>query len=291
MQSTMQVNDNRDALKSQSEALAGTATAASEALRLVGDAFAQQAGGVDDTVDRVSERLRALIELLRTQSSDVAAASDLANRQVEDFGQTLAAKVSLLGDTADTTRETLEDMSKRVHTSAKVMMAASAKASQQAGESVGEFERQAKRLAKRASEVASEAKALKEDGHSTRRDLFMKSARFIVEDLNSISIDLSRVLENDVPETDWKRYVKGDRSVFTRNLLRKQDAAMLKRISERVRDDKEARGYVFRYLEQFERLLEECRGADPENLMHSTFTTADVGKLYILLNRALGRDD
>ena len=31
--------------------------------------------------------------------------------------------------------------------------------------------------------------------------------------------------------------------------------------------------------------------SDPENLLHSTFMTADVGKLYILLCRALGREE
>ena len=50
------------------------------------------------------------------------------------------------------------------------------------------------------------------------------------------------------------------------------------------------RRYVLRYVDQFERLLADTRGADPENLLHSTFLTADVGKLYLMLNRALGRD-
>jgi len=37
--------------------------------------------------------------------------------------------------------------------------------------------------------------------------------------------------------------------------------------------------------------LNDARESDPENLLHSTFMTADVGKLYILLTRALGRDE
>jgi hypothetical protein len=38
-------------------------------------------------------------------------------------------------------------------------------------------------------------------------------------------------------------------------------------------------------------LLTEAQGSDPQNLLHSTFMTADVGKLYILLCHALGRED
>ena len=40
----------------------------------------------------------------------------------------------------------------------------------------------------------------------------------------------------------------------------------------------------------FERLLKESQAVDPENLLHSTFMTGDVGKLYLLLCRATGRD-
>ena len=50
------------------------------------------------------------------------------------------------------------------------------------------------------------------------------------------------------------------------------------------------RRYVMRYFDHFERLLEDSLEVDPENLLHSTFMTADVGKLYLLLCRALGRD-
>ena len=50
------------------------------------------------------------------------------------------------------------------------------------------------------------------------------------------------------------------------------------------------RRYVMRYFDQFEALLREAEDVDPEHLLHSTFMTADVGKLYLLLCRAMGRD-
>ena len=48
------------------------------------------------------------------------------------------------------------------------------------------------------------------------------------------------------------------------------------------------RQYVTRFVDEFDRLV-ESEAVDPENLLHSTFMTADVGRLY-LLNRSLGRD-
>ena len=51
----------------------------------------------------------------------------------------------------------------------------------------------------------------------------------------------------------------------------------------------EFRRYVQRYLDHFEKLLSEANESDPENLLSSTFLSADVGKLYLLLARAVGR--
>ena len=135
------------------------------------------------------------------------------------------------------------------------------------------------------------ARHLADEELTLRRDLFLKTARFIVEDLDSTAIDLTRVLHNEVPEVDWKRYVRGDRGVFTRNLLRSKPTSVTAAITEKIRTNPDMRYYVMRYVDQFDRLLGESQGADPENLLHSTFMTADVGKLYILLCHALGRDE
>ena len=93
-----------------------------------------------------------------------------------------------------------------------------------------------------------------------------------------------------MPDGDWKRYVKGDRGVFTRALLGNRQSSTASVIAQKVQRDEEMRRYVMRYFEHFEKLLHDAQEVDPENLLHSTFMTADVGKLYLLLCRALGRD-
>ncbi|MEL0019553.1 MAG: hypothetical protein VW709_06730, partial [Rickettsiales bacterium] len=99
-----------------------------------------------------------------------------------------------------------------------------------------------------------------------------------------------RLLDTEVPGSDWKRYTSGDRGIFTRNLLKGKQAAIVGRITDRLKADDEMRQYVTRFVDEFERLVRESEAVDPENLLHSTFMTADVGKLFLLLNRALGRD-
>ena len=42
-------------------------------------------------------------------------------------------------------------------------------------------------------------------------------------------------------------------------------------------------------MNQFESLLAQATDCDPEQVLSATFLTADVGKLYLLLSRSLGR--
>jgi hypothetical protein len=152
------------------------------------------------------------------------------------------------------------------------------------------FDDQATKLTKASAVAAEQAHSLQQEDLTMRRDLFLKTARFIVEDLNSLSIDLTRLLDAEVPDADWKRYTNGDRTIFTRNLLKGKQAAIVGRITERLKSDNKMRQYVTRFVDEFDRLVRESEAVDPENLLHSTFMTADVGRLFLLLNRALGRD-
>jgi hypothetical protein len=54
-------------------------------------------------------------------------------------------------------------------------------------------------------------------------------------------------------------------------------------IRRKFEDHPEFRRNVLEYIEQFERLISEARLTDPENVVSTTFLTADVGKLYLLL--------
>ena len=154
------------------------------------------------------------------------------------------------------------------------------------------FDETAERMISAADRAEARAKEFQFKEQGLRRDLFLKTARFVIEDLNSTAIDLSRALFDEVPEGDWKRYAAGDRGVFTRTLLRgRNTTSSAGRIGEKIRRNEEMRRYVTQYIDQFERLLAEARECDPEQLLHSTFLTADVGKLYLMLCGAMGRDE
>ena len=136
----------------------------------------------------------------------------------------------------------------------------------------------------------SEPVAEEPSGVEARRDAFLRSATFVVDNLNSIAIDLNRLLERDIPRGVWRLFYRGDKSAFTRRVLDTRGLRDQKRIRRKFRQDPEFRQHASHYVSEFESLLEQAGKCDYENLLRTTFLTADVGKLYLLLSRAVGRE-
>ncbi len=109
------------------------------------------------------------------------------------------------------------------------------------------------------------------------------------DELGSIAIDLYRVLDRAPPRNAMRRYQEGDRGVFARGILTLRDAHLVPLIREKYYQQADFRGYVNSYLAKFQELLDRADRSDSEGLLSATFLTSDVGKLYMVLARAVGR--
>ena len=74
-------------------------------------------------------------------------------------------------------------------------------------------------------------------------------------------------------------------------MLGMRERSRLAAVAQRYREDGEFREYVNRYIAQFENTLGEAKKRDMDGVLATTFLTADVGKVYMLLIRALGREN
>ena len=111
-----------------------------------------------------------------------------------------------------------------------------------------------------------------------------------MDELGSLGVDVTRLIGRPVSEKLWRQFSRGDKNVFLRALLGDGEAKRLQEdIKAHYQVDEEFRRYADRYLEKFEGLLDQATRTDPGNLLSSTFVTSDVGKVYVLLSRALGR--
>ena len=104
-----------------------------------------------------------------------------------------------------------------------------------------------------------------------------------------MAIDLDRALGDDPAPDLWRRYVGGERSVFTRRLVQTIGRDGADRIAQRYAADNEFRHHADRYMGEFEGLLDDAAARDRDQVLAETFLTSQTGRLYILLASATGR--
>jgi hypothetical protein len=116
-----------------------------------------------------------------------------------------------------------------------------------------------------------------------------RPARHTLESLDSLSVDIARMIDHDAAAELWDRYKRGERNVFTRRLYTMQGQKTFDEIRKKYRADREFKQTVDRYIGEFERLLEEVARDDRGQVVARTYLTSETGKVYTMLAHAAGR--
>lgn len=112
-----------------------------------------------------------------------------------------------------------------------------------------------------------------------------------LESLDSISVDIARMIDHDAAVELWDRYKRGESNVFTRRLYTIQGQQTFDEIRRKYRSDEEFKQTVDRYVDEFERLLAEVSRDDRDSMLTKTYLTSETGKVYTMLAHASGRFD
>jgi hypothetical protein len=118
-----------------------------------------------------------------------------------------------------------------------------------------------------------------------------RSPRHTIESLDSLSVDIARMIDHDAAADLWDRYKRGERNVFTRRLYTLQGQQAFDDIRKKYRADREFKQTVDRYINEFERLLDEVSRDDRGQVVARTYLTSETGKVYTMLAHAAGRFD
>ncbi len=121
------------------------------------------------------------------------------------------------------------------------------------------------------------------------RDNFARRVALLIESLNSTAIDVTKILSNDVTDSAWASYLRGDRGVFTRRAVRLLDSGEMKEIVRKYDDESEFREQVNRYIHDFEAMLRNVLATRDGSALGVTLLSSDMGKLYVALAQAIER--
>jgi hypothetical protein len=132
------------------------------------------------------------------------------------------------------------------------------------------------------------ADAKSEVEHSDQAN-FARRVALLVESLNSTAIDVTKIFSNDVTDTAWASYLRGDRGIFTRRAVKLLDGTEVKEILRNYENDNEFRDQVNRYIHDFEAMLRNVLASRDGSPLGVTLLSSDNGKLYVALAQAIER--
>lgn len=218
---------------------------------------------VKDTADQAAERARqALARAIPDAAQQLAEASDDALQSV--IGEKVTAQIEQVARVAD-------DAVKAAHQAS---------------------ERLTRQLLTIADTSAALEQRITEAGQAAEdrdRDHFSRRSALLIDSLNSTAIDVAKILSNDVTDSAWSAYLKGDRGVFTRRAVKLLDAGESREIALHYDNDAEFRDHVNRYIHDFESMLRIILSARDGNALGVAILSSDMGKLYVALAQAIER--
>ena len=118
---------------------------------------------------------------------------------------------------------------------------------------------------------------------------FLKDASYIIEKLETVSVDINRVFNPNVEEELWKKYYNGDTAAFVRYLAKSMTKQQIVAVRKEYEENLDFRNLVNRYLAEFETLVDKARSNERAGILLSVISGADIGKLYYILARALDK--
>jgi hypothetical protein len=311
-----QAGQTREAVKAvvpSMEAVQAAAALAAESMAESEASAARQRESLDVMIATVREAVGLADEKLQALGTTVSEADGAAARLVQETGPQLIdalvrvreaanqaanhareAIVSVIPDSvaalADASRDAVsEAVAEPVQDQIAEIAGASQRAMAVARQASERLTRQLLVMSETAAAI--EDRIAEDQAAREERDAGAMSRRvsLLVEALNSTAIDVNKLLSNDVADTAWAAYLKGDRGVFTRRAVRLLDSGEAREVQRHYEDEADFRDQVNRYIHDFEAMLRRVLADRDGATLGVTLLSSDMGKLYVALAQAIDR--
>jgi hypothetical protein len=286
-------------------ALAATVPEAAK-LEASASAAADRLAQADARMAALRQQTDDLNALIAETEANARQLTDAAGPQLVDA---LLRVRETAGQAADRARETLasiipeaaaalgqasgEEMERALGGRVEQQMAELAAASQRAVEAAQtaseRLMRQMLTIAETSSQVEARISEAKAEAEASDQESFSRRVALLIESLNSTAIDVTKILSNDVTDSAWAAYLRGDRGIFTRRAVRLIDSGEAREIARYYEEEAEFREQVNRYIHDFEAMLRRVLASRDGNPLGVTLLSSDMGKLYVALAQAIER--
>ncbi len=236
---------------------------------------------VEEMADTANDKLvNSLLRVRETTKQAAESSRKIMDEELANVAERLSEQnKAALSAAVDAQVADLNDM---IQTAIERNISMSAAATRKITEQLAEIDEMTVNIEQRVAETRNGFDGIDNDSFARRMVL-------LTESLNSTAIDVAKILSNEVTDTSWAAYLKGDRGVFTRRAVRLLDAGEARAIADHYGDDSEFREHVNRYIHDFEAMMRVLLSTRDGNAIGVTLLSSDVGKLYVALAQAIER--
>jgi hypothetical protein len=107
--------------------------------------------------------------------------------------------------------------------------------------------------------------------------------------LESLSLDITRLMDRSLAAEMWDRYQRGERKAFSKRLYTPAGQKAFDEVGRKYRSDRNFKQAVDRYVTEFERLLDDVARDERGPAVLRGHLTSETGLVYTLLAHAAGR--
>jgi predicted nucleic acid-binding Zn-ribbon protein len=284
-----------------------------EIIEATSNAAAGQMANVEETLLRQQELLHGLTDRLETVSANVGDLDGNARKLIAETGPELVEALIRVRETANQAaayaRETIAavipesaaalgkagteavqaSVAPHLEEQMATLAAAAERAMERAQQASERLTRQIVTIGETTAAIEARITDAREEQERSDSEAFARRVALLMESLNSTAIDVAKILSNEVSDSAWAAYLKGDRGAFTRRAVRLLNSGEAREIGRQYENDPEFREQVNRYVHDFEAMLRRILADKEGATLGVTILSSDMGKLYVALAQAIER--
>lgn len=276
-------------IQQESDKLLQTTKSSLLELQKSGDSLSVRTKEIEDYMRTSIQHVKTYGDALRQQTGALASQSMDVVDQISSAVTTLSIRANDIKQIGMTLVDDVESAWRRLDSGTGVLELSAKTAIETVDDVVTDFSRQGEEIGKTVTTLVGRMKDVKEIQSRSERDAFFNAAKFVIESLYSLAVDVSRHLEGDLDTRVLRAYQKGDVAAYVRHLLDICPKMPVEKSQRKFIEDSEFRTYVLRFVRQYEEVLDQAHANDYADLLGTVFATSDIGKLYRILCDVAGR--
>ncbi|VAX05016.1 hypothetical protein MNBD_ALPHA03-1909 [hydrothermal vent metagenome] len=255
----------------------------------MGDTVSTYFTATDTQAAKLSENWQKTASLVENQCSDTLSRLDeLAEKLIEVEKEHANAAEQAMDKSAH--------VSDQMHHASENIFLASASAIEAADEASAAIDQHSEKFQQLINaiqlsnkSILIDAEVIEQKNRNKNGNHFSDLASKIIEQLQSLSIDINRHFEDDISDKVWQSYIDGDKNTFIRKLKKLINKKHTDAIREKYKSDGEFRKYVLEYMQIFENLISQSMASESYSTFSVALISSETGKVYLFLAQATER--